>query len=240
MSKFGGTLISASSDIIADEVEDYCYSNGNCELSTVEFDQLEIALMVLYRPSGKNFSLEKFQDIIEKVRTYLSQLRIDKPHFKIVLAGDFNFPREIVRWIRTDDGMIGDANPGNDQRKQAYAILSDLAIEFGLEQIVGTPTREDNILDLIYTDSPEIVTEPKVEILSPITDHNLVTCDIHVKNPTDEKNQQREVPEIKQFDFKSRDKDRFAERLRSIDWLEALGGIGEIKEASQRFTDTLV
>ena len=162
---------------------------------------------------------------MEKVRAYLSRLRIDKPHFKVILSGDFNFPKEVVRWIRTDDGIIGDASPGNDQRKQAYTILSDLAIEFGLEQIVGTPTREDSILDLIYTDSPEITTEPKVEILSPITDHYLVSCDVHVKNQTGELKSHREVPEIRQFDFKARDRDRFGERLRNIDWEEALGGL---------------
>ena len=158
-------MISASSDVIDKKVEKYRYSNGNCELTTVEMVQMEMAVLALYLPSGKNFSLEKFSDVMNKARTYLTELRANKPQYKVIFCGDFNFPEVIVRWVSTEDGLIADPIAGNDRRKLAFDILQELAIDFGIEQIVGKPTREKAILDLIYTDCPERISEPRVEVL---------------------------------------------------------------------------
>lgn len=107
----------------------------------MELLELEIAVVTVYRPSGLNFSLDKFRDVMKKVEEYLSKLREERPHFKILLAGDFNFPSEVVEWVETESGMVGNAKEGNDRRKLAYNILSDLAIEFGMEQMIGKPTQ---------------------------------------------------------------------------------------------------
>ena len=109
------------------------------------------SLVVLYRPSGKNFSLGSFCEVLGKVREYFTELKREKPDFKILLAGDFNFPKEIVEWISTDDGLIGDAKEGNTPLKEAYRQLNNLSVDFDLEQIVSKPTRKTAILDLIFT-----------------------------------------------------------------------------------------
>ena len=119
LDKCGGTLISASSDIINKEVEEFRYSNGNCELTTVEMVQMEIAVLALYRPSGRNFSLAKFKDVMDKARAYLTELRANKPRYKVIFCGDFNFPEEIVKWVNTEDGLIADPIAGTDRRKLA-------------------------------------------------------------------------------------------------------------------------
>ena len=226
LGKCGGVLVASSPDLLSKRVDKYCYSNGNCEVATMELLELELSVLTVYRPSGLNFSLEKFRDVMEKVEEYLSKLREERPHYRIILTGDFNFPPEIVEWVETESGLVGNAKEGNDRRKRAYNILSNLAIEFGLEQIVGKPTREDSILDLIYTDVPELITVTKIEKLKPISDHNLITCHIRVLNKSSNSDAiSANLPEIRQYNFQARDKDKFSEALRSVRWDEELGGL---------------
>ena len=178
LDKCGGTLLIASNDLMMKEVGEYCFSNGNCELTTAELPELKISILVIYRPSGKNFCMEKYKEIMRKAEEYLRKLKTERPEYKVVLAGDFNFPSRIVKWVRTENGVIGNAEEGNDRQKIAYGILSELAVEFEMEQMVDKPTRERNVLDLIYTDIPEVFTVPTVEVMRPISDHNLIRCDM--------------------------------------------------------------
>jgi len=230
LGKCGGVLVASSPDLLSKRVEKYCYSNGNCEVATMELLELELSVLTVYRPSGLNFSLEKFRDVMEKVEEYLSKLREERPHYRIILTGDFNFPQ----WVETESGLVGNAKEGNDRRKRAYNILCNLAIEFGLEQIVGKPTREDSILDLIYTDVPELITVTKIEKLKPISDHNLITCHIRVLNKSSSSEAlSAKLPEIRQYNFQARDKDKFSEALRSVRWDEELGGIDKIEDLTR-------
>ena len=218
----GGTLILGSPDICFKEVGKYCVSNGNCELSVAELTELKLAVLTVYRPSGINYSLDKFKDILSKVKTYLSGLRETNPDYKIVLTGDFNFNSKIVKWIRTEEGLCPDASEGHTDLHRGFQLLSDLAIEFGLEQVVDKPTREREILDLVYTDTPEIVLGQSVEYLMPSSDHNLITLDLELgHDPTGsaQGNEQDQYgTEIKQFDWKLRDETAFSEALSRIDW----------------------
>ena len=84
----GGTMVMTSPDITTMEVKEYCVSNSNCELTTVELDGLGISIVVIYRPSGVNFRLEKFREIMEKAGTYLRNLRMTKPTQKVIFCGD--------------------------------------------------------------------------------------------------------------------------------------------------------
>ena len=83
LSKFGGTMVLASPDLISKKVDEYCYSNGNCELTTVEFAELKKSILVMYRPSGDNFSLGSFSEVLQKVREYLTRLRAEKPEYGV-------------------------------------------------------------------------------------------------------------------------------------------------------------
>ena len=164
-----------SPDILCRGVKKYCISNGICEMTTVELPEMKTSVVVVYRPSGINFSMVAYTEIIAKIREYFTVIRREKPDFKIILTGDFNFPKDVVKWIRTEDGVIGDAQKGRSVQKDAYRQLADLAVDFDLEQIVDRVTRGVAILDLIFTDRADLFTKPKVEILQPITDHYLYT-----------------------------------------------------------------
>ena len=44
LSKWGGTMILAGPDVNSNKVEEYCYSNGNCEMTVAEFSELKMAI----------------------------------------------------------------------------------------------------------------------------------------------------------------------------------------------------
>ena len=58
----------------------------------------------------------------------------------------------------------------------------DIANDFNLTQIVTEPTRQGNILDLLFTSHPDLV--DKVYIVPVMSDHDAVICDINLRaNP---------------------------------------------------------
>ena len=54
--------------------------------------------------------------------------------------------------------------------------MCDLATKYHLTQQVGQPTREDKILDLIWSSDPDLVSNIIVDSFPSITDHCVVTA----------------------------------------------------------------
>ena len=90
----------------------------------------------------------------------------------IVLTGDFNVPD--IQWneeysIRT---------PQQYSRELNESVLN-LMNEHNMEQCNKTPTRENNILDLVFTTYSNLIDNIKVE--SGISDHQAVTVIVDIK-----------------------------------------------------------
>ena len=51
--------------------------------------------------------------------------------------------------------MLPDGKPGNREDKLALASQLDLVNNFNLEQLVDKSTREENILNLVFTEDSE-------------------------------------------------------------------------------------
>ena len=88
----------------------------------------------------------------------------------IVLAGDYNLPD--VNWI--DECGIPATNP-------AYgSVLNSLFIniinDHSLEQLVCSSTRQNNILDLVFSTQPDLISED--ETIPGISDHEAITFTI--------------------------------------------------------------
>ena len=87
----------------------------------------------------------------------------------IILAGDFNCPD--VDWNNLA------VRVGAQDREVQQALL-DLTSEHGLTQVHHEPTRQNNILDLVFTNNPSII---KTSTSVPgISDHSMVVTDIDV------------------------------------------------------------
>ena len=77
---------------------------------------------------------------INKFESFLQD--VCKCHSKIVITGDFNFPR--ASWNLRENAIDGNEN-----------LLVKLLNDFFLEPLNITPTRGENILDLVITSVPE-------------------------------------------------------------------------------------
>ena len=89
------------------------------------------------------------------------------------MAGDFNLPH--VSWpeMKTVHG-------GTEQDKFQAELLFSFAEQWCLSQIVDSPTRGKNILDLVFTNNDEFV--HNIEINETIiSDHNLIKITSNIK-----------------------------------------------------------
>ena len=88
----------------------------------------------------------------------------------ILLAGDFNCPD--INW----ENLTVRSNAPDREIQQA---LIDITTEHGLTQVHNQPTRQDNILDLVFTNNPSLV---KSSTSVPgISDHAMVVTDCDIK-----------------------------------------------------------
>ena len=154
------------------------FSNDTCELLILKIKQIKVNLVCLYRPPDTTTDLinEPF-NIIEE---YLSENYEEN----IILVGDMNFP--FVQWKCIENQMCAKIIPGTttDSQNQARKLL-DLTEKYFMEQLIQEPTREENILDLIFSNT-DIVNNINVEKTSKsISDHNIIHFDIQTNVNTD-------------------------------------------------------
>jgi hypothetical protein len=108
-------------------------------------------------------------NIIHKLDESIRHLTSTAKEKYIILAGDFNcpdidWPNLIVKKGATD--------------RDVQQALVDLSIEHRLTQVHDQPTRNNNILDLVFTNNPSLV---KTSSSVPgISDHAMVVTDIDI------------------------------------------------------------
>lgn len=116
----------------------------------------------LCRPPGSSVSaLSQLTAVLETIQTDT-----------LVIGGDFNLPS-------LDCCQQPNIVTTTDSCSQEMKNLLDY---FALEQTVLEPTRGGNILDLVLTNQPELVTSSAV--VDGISDHNAVVCEMHISYVT--------------------------------------------------------
>ena len=131
------------------------------EVLIVEIRGKRQIVALMYRPPKSD--KEKFSEIIKKVQEILLAESSSKD---IILLGDFNFP--IIRW--PSSRITGGTR---DEQEQANLLLDVIEDNF-LDQIVSEPTRKNNILDLVFTNSMSIRGTEVIKNSVEFSDHNTV------------------------------------------------------------------
>jgi len=135
---------------------------------------------------------------------------------------------------KTDEGIFPLVQEGITPEKKGFQIFHELCNEFDLDQLVDKPTRLENILDLVLTNSPKNFSECRVSSLD-FSDHNLVQFELtHNEFIPDDTNAFANGPEISKFNFRSANKEAFKEALLALDWDLILGPSDEIELANTR------
>ena len=145
--------------------------------------QLNTVVVVVYRPPDTRIS--EFSDMLEQLDSCLSSLPAPIPSISIM--GDFNFPRNSLVWTRLEDESNSDLVPivaghregetaGGKQDRLQAAKLCDFATKHSLVQHVDQPTHGIEVLDLIFTNNPNLVSSVTVESWPAFTDHKVLTA----------------------------------------------------------------
>ena len=111
---------------------------------------------------------------------YLEQLELSMNNIKqlsgingkyVLLGGDFNLPD--IDW---EEGSV---KPNPRYTAAINWKMIDIANDFNLIQMVTEPTRQGNILHLLFKSHPDLV--DKVYIVPGMSDHDAVICDINLR-----------------------------------------------------------
>lgn len=143
---------------------------------------------VCYRPPDSHVSFP------DSLRHELTIMRNEYPKAPIFLFGDFNYPQ--INWSLLSTLS---STPANEQK-----LFLELTLDFNLQQVITSPTRGDNILDLLLTSHPDDV--KSITVLPGLSDHNLVhismTLPLKKKSPTS-----KLIKDYKRADFDAMNND---------------------------------
>ena len=129
-------------------------------------------------------------DVITQLDESLTKLNSGKAKH-ILLAGDFNCP-----------GINWDTNTTteNCQDKKIQEHLIEVSNNHNLTQIHREPTRQNNLLDLVFTSNPTLVKSSTN--IPGISDHDIVITDFDIK-PRYQRQPKRKIYKYNKADWKS-------------------------------------
>ena len=177
----GGCAIYCRDDLTVKERAKY--SNNFCESQVIELKELDLILVNIYRPPNSPFQL--FQDTLEKV-----QEAINEDSTKTLLAtGDYNFP--FISWPSKRIYSRDEEPEQMSSEKRQAKLLLNWAEENFLEQIIQTPTRGKNILDLVFTSTSELVSGYSTVVNRKFSDHNILRVNLNYKYKNEKKTERK-------------------------------------------------
>ncbi|MEM7106546.1 MAG: reverse transcriptase family protein [Bacteroidota bacterium] len=191
----GGVAILVRKDISCCRVESALFSNLEMVVVKIRCFPSDIMLSCIYRPHATDVHLIK---PIFNALDYVSRLGLP-----MLVAGDFNAPD--INW------QIPSAptHLNQDEFLQTF-------IELSLTQLVRNPTRGENILDLFFTDEPDLVINCTVN--DKFSDHSVVSCEIDASlNPPPPINKVK-------YDWSNADYLGILHILESTNWYEFFDG----------------
>ena len=184
--KHGGTAIYLYEKLEAELLCEISYEK--CEMIAIRIPDIQTVNIVIYRPPKTK--LQEFEHILNKIKDIFN--KFDKPDPTIILSGDMNFP--FVKWKRMPNNSCiweykSNTNATVDE-KQQFEKLMDICNSKCLLQIIEEPTREENTLDLFYTNETSLTTMIEIN-KTKLSDHNLIEISTNYKI-----NQQLEIDEV--------------------------------------------
>ncbi len=158
----GGVLIAVRNSLVSECVDEL---DSDCEIVWVKLkliDSKDLYVGAFYRPpSNKETDLCELEKSIK---------RLQSTNSIVCLCGDFNLPG--ISW-ETDSAITGSKNIDLSNK------LLEIKDDAGLTQMIDTPTRGNNILDLYFTTNPTLARQ--VKVIPGIADHGTIVVDSLLK-----------------------------------------------------------
>ena len=162
----GGVIIAVKTNLHSTVVEDMDTNSDSGEILWVKVltkTQKPIYFCAFYRSDVSDLTaLSGLEASLRK------SAKLKNAH--LIVAGDFNIPQ--WDW----HNMCFKPHPKYIDEHQSFI---DSLYDLGLQQMVLEPTRENNILDLVLSNAPDLVT--RIEVVPGLSDHSLVFFEYDVK-----------------------------------------------------------
>ena len=176
----GGVVNYIREDLaVASEIK---FSNGFCDILGLHIPELELALVTVYRPPC--CPGWKFKEGLEEMAGWLRGMEEQTSAPTVLVSGDFNLgflnswdvnSIEAIKACASSRQAEGKAV--SEDKKQAL-LLIDFAEEFFLQQYVDEGTRQQNILDLIFSNNEQLIIKCSQVTNSKLSDHNTICADL--------------------------------------------------------------
>ena len=173
----GGVFIAYNSDI---PIVEEPLLNGDAEMIWAKLcvnNCKPVYICSFYRPPNN------LTTPITNLRASLSKITTQNPD--IVVAGDFNFPD--IEW---KEG-IGCISPSPTYGRELNHLFAEVVNDSGLEQFVTQATRNNHVLDLVFTTTLDLIYD--VNVVPGISDHEAVSFKIKLPSYIPSTKQLRKV-----------------------------------------------
>ena len=167
----GGGVFLAINDTLATMEEPALDANAELIWAKVNLhNSPPIYICSYYRPPHSDL-----QPILE-LNESIDKLTRKHQNCNFILAGDFNLPG--IEWTDGQGTILSNPTYGYNLNETFIDVLNN----HNLEQLVNSPTRQNNVLDLVFTSTPSLI--EKVQTHPGMSDHEIVTFFINCKRPS--------------------------------------------------------
>ncbi|XP_069193332.1 uncharacterized protein [Procambarus clarkii] len=159
----GGVGLYIREDLVCSELLNV--TNEVVEVLGLKIEKINLVIILIYKPPDA--TAEEFTEQINKIENSLDNL--ENPIPDIIFLGDFKLPS--LRWKIANNNII----PGNLSRPNQPQIRELLRFcdKFSLNQQISEPTRNNNILDLVFTNNEDIIRDNTISDTT-YSDHKLI------------------------------------------------------------------
>ena len=162
------------------------FSNDYCDISALYLSDRNVAIVSLYRPP--QCPTQKFLEALVFVDKWLKVLEASYESPNIYITVDFNLKfledwnLEIIQsYIDLVVNRVSENLSVADDKIQAQNLIA-FTEKWNLTQCVKEPTRESNILDLIFVNSDDMITNIEYIVNSRFSDHSLLVSRVKMDN----------------------------------------------------------
>ena len=211
------------------------FSNSVCEALAIKIPSNNTVICGFYRPP--DCSPTEFTEAINQVKVVLK----NNEDSDIIFTGDFNFPEmdwsePLLRKLKCSQNSYSPTN-------QLNTLLS-LTDEYFLQQLITKPTRNNNVLDLVFTNITDTPHECTTSVYKSFSDHNLVKLVLQHKESVKQSkmNISEDTPKpdsYRMYNFHKTDFEPIKSELSEINWIEKLSG-KTVSEQLSTFNEILL
>ena len=208
----GGVALYIKDTLICTEL--LSYTDDVCEVLIIKIKNIDLIIVLIYKPPDT--TKDQFDNMIQKIRTTLDEQGTPSPN--IIMLGDLNLPN--MNWKLIENHVIPEWKGRREYKESRHAeTLLPFCEHFHLNQHVTEPTRQRNILDLIFTNNESLINNI---IISETTysDHKLIEAHGNFTCPQKKQKETQHKGPFGIFNFNSKNInwEEINQELTSVDW----------------------